>query len=87
MKIATRRHILNLLFLEKKITFNFVEIFPKFVEIFPNFPNVVESEKFGSGIREAKRENVLEKIHASYVKISAMHCQKSVNDFKPWAVF
>lgn len=48
---------------------------------------MVESEKFGSGIREAKRENVLEKIHASYVKISAMHCQKSVNDFKPWAVF
>lgn len=48
----------------------------------------VESDKFGSGIREAKRKkNVLEKVCASYYKISAVHCQESVTDFNLRVVF
>lgn len=41
----------------------------------------VESGRFGSVIREAERKNVLEKVYASYYKISAVHCQESVIDF------
>lgn len=41
---------------------------------------VVESDKFGSRKRGFKRENVADNVHAE-------HCQESVNNSKPWAVF
>lgn len=47
----------------------------------------VETGNFGSGIREAKQKNVLEKVYASYYKIRAVHCQESVIDFNLQVMF